>query len=133
MRNAACTRWCHAGVYGRCPSGDARCFYRPETGAWAFWHDPGMTQMTMGGNIPLTATLVRAVLQWSGDPGVPDVDVSALLLDDTGEVASDADFVFYNQPEHYSGAIRLAGKTPGAQASDVIDVNLASVPASVQR
>jgi stress response protein SCP2 len=92
-----------------------------------------MTQMSMGANIAIAAPVVRVVLQWSGGPGVPDVDVSALLVDDTGEVASDADFVFYNQPQHYSGSVRLAGKTPGQQASDVVDVTLATVPAAVQR
>ena len=76
--------WCHACV---CPR---------------VWHDPVMTQMSMGSNIPLPATNVRASLRWTGGPGIPDVDVSALLLDEDGEVASDADFVFYNQPNHYS-------------------------------
>ena len=91
-----------------------------------------MTQMSMGSNIALTASAVRAVLQWTGGPGVPDVDGSALLLDDTGEVASDGDFVFYNQPEHYSGSVRLTPSTPGS-FFEVVDVNLAAVPASVQR
>jgi stress response protein SCP2 len=91
-----------------------------------------MTQMTMGGNIALATNAVRAVLQWSGGPDVPDVDASALLLDDTGEVASDGDFVFYNQPEHYSGSVRLAARAAGSFV-DVIDVNLAAVPAAVQR
>jgi stress response protein SCP2 len=95
-----------------------------------------MTQMSMGGNIALTVPAVRAVLQWSAGDGVPDVDVSALLLDESGQVASDADFVFYNEPVHYSGSVRLAGKTPGAAgglSSDVIDVALAAVPEAVQR
>ncbi len=51
------------------------------------------------------------------------------LLDEDGEVGSDADFVFYNQPQHYSGAVRMAGKTPPPQASDSVDVDLARVPA----
>src|SRR5262249_47007136 len=95
--------------------------------------DPVMTQMSMGANIPLTANNVRASLRWTGGPGVPDVDVSALLLDESGEVASDADFVFYNQPNHYSGSVRIAGKTPPPQASDSIDVALSQVPAATER
>ena len=54
---------------------------------------------------------MRASLRWTAGAGIPDVDASALLLEENGEVASDADFVFYNQPEHYSGAVRMAGKT----------------------
>lgn len=95
-----------------------------------------MTQMAMGANLSLTTPAVRAVLQWTSGDGVPDVDVSALLLDESGQVASDADFVFYNEPAHYSGSVRLAGKTSGAAgelSSDVIDVALASVPPAVQR
>jgi stress response protein SCP2 len=92
-----------------------------------------MTQMSMGSNIPVAATAVRATLRWSAGPGVPDVDASALLLEDTGEVGSDSDFVFYNQPQHYSGAVWMAGKTPAPQASDTIDVDLSRVPAECQR
>ena len=43
--------------------------------------------------------------------GIPDVDASALLLRDDGRVSSDDDFVFYNQPQHPSGAVRHAGKS----------------------
>jgi stress response protein SCP2 len=89
-----------------------------------------MTQMSKGANIALPATSIRATLRWQPGPGVPDVDASALLLQPTGKVASDADFVFYNQPVHASGAVRHGGKTPGA---DVIEADLAAVPAAVDR
>ncbi len=92
-----------------------------------------MTQMSMGSNIPITAAAVRATLLWTGGPGVPDVDCSALLLEGSGEVGSDADFVFYNQPQHYSGAVRLAGETPPPRASDSVDVDLGRVPADYTR
>jgi stress response protein SCP2 len=101
--------------------------------ATTVWHDPGMTEMSMGSNIAVPVPAVRATLRWTGGAGVPDVDCSALLLEDTGEVGSDADFVFYNQPTHYTGAVRLAGKTPPPQASDTIDVDLARVPGEYQR
>jgi stress response protein SCP2 len=92
-----------------------------------------MTQMSMGSNIPLAATNLRATLRWSAGPGVPDVDASALLLEDTGEVGSDADFVFYNQPTHYTGACRLAGKQAGPDSAQNIDVDLSRVPDDYQR
>ena len=44
------------------------------------------------------AAAVRATLTWPAGPGVPDIDGSALLVRETGKVASDDDFVFYNQP-----------------------------------
>ncbi len=87
----------------------------------------------MGSNVPIEAPTVRAALRFSAGPGIPDVDASALLLDESGNVATDADFVFYNQPEHPSGAVRMAGKMPPPQASDQIDIDLARVPGNVTR
>lgn len=97
------------------------------------WHDPGMTQMQMGGNISLSGAPVRASLRWTGGPGVPDVDASALLLQATGSVASDADFVFYNQPQHPSGGVRLIGKVAGPPAADQIDIDFGRLPAGTER
>ncbi|WP_421673376.1 TerD family protein, partial [Streptomyces albus] len=54
--------------------------------------------MTKGSNIQLETTAVRAVLCWTPGTGVPDVDASALLLGTDGQVRTDDDFVFYNQP-----------------------------------
>ena len=92
-----------------------------------------MTQMSKGSNLPVGQSAVRATLQWSAGPGVPDVDASALLLQDNGKVASDADFVFYNQPQHASGSVRHAGKSLGPQAADAIDIDLDRAPAWVER
>ncbi|MFN2562208.1 MAG: TerD family protein [Jatrophihabitans sp.] len=92
-----------------------------------------MTQMSMGSNIAIPAAAVRATLWWTAGPGVPDVDASALLLEENGEVGSDADFVFYNQPQHYSAAVRMGGKTTVPHASDSVDIELPRVPADYQR
>ena len=51
-----------------------------------------MTTLTKGGNTAVEAGAVRAVLTWSPGPGVPDVDLSALLLQENGRVAGDDDF-----------------------------------------
>ena len=92
----------------------------------------GMTAMTKGANMPVPTTSVRAVLSWSGGPGVPDVDVSALLLTDQGRVRSDGDFVFYNQPRHASGAVTHAAKSAaGSVTTDVIRVDLGAVEAVI--
>lgn len=88
--------------------------------------------MLKGTNVPVPAQVVRLELGWRSCPGVPDVDASALLLV-SGKVRSDADFVFYNQPAHASGAVRHDGKTPaGDGMKDTLSVDLARVEAAVE-
>lgn len=53
-----------------------------------------MTQMTKGGNLPVPGAALQVAVTWRQGVHVPDVDVSALLLDATGRVRSDADLVF---------------------------------------
>ncbi|WP_375478429.1 TerD family protein [uncultured Jatrophihabitans sp.] len=89
-----------------------------------------MATLAKGANIPILSGAVRATLAWSGGAGVPDVDASALLLRDSGRVASDADFVFYNQPEHPGGAVRHTGKHGTA---DGLEVDLARLSGEVDR
>ncbi|WP_330179248.1 VWA domain-containing protein [Nocardia sp. NBC_01503] len=89
-----------------------------------------MTNLSKGANVPVAANAVRAVLAWTGGPGVPAVDASALLLTVAGRVRSDVDFVFYNQPGHPSGAVRHLGKRGDF---DTLEVNLAGVQADIER
>ncbi|GGY43405.1 hypothetical protein GCM10010384_57750 [Streptomyces djakartensis] len=78
-----------------------------------------------------TAAL-RVELGWRTGPGVPDADASALLLV-RGKVRSDADFVFYNQPAHSSGAIRHEGKrNTGGRVADTLLVDLTRVEPEVE-
>jgi stress response protein SCP2 len=92
-----------------------------------------MTQMTKGGNLPVAASALRATLHWSGGNGVPDVDASALLLERDGQVSDDVDFVYYNQAQHPSGAVRHLGKSSGAQFTDVMEIDLGQVPAGFDK
>ncbi|MEU7425254.1 TerD family protein [Streptomyces sp. NPDC040750] len=90
--------------------------------------------MLKGSNVPLEATTVRAVLRWTPGQGVPDVDVSALLLGSDGRVRSDEDFVFYNQPRHPSGKVwRLGKKRVTEGLTDSIQTDLAGVESKVGR
>jgi tellurite resistance protein TerA len=83
--------------------------------------------MQKGTNVAVPAPAVRVELGWRTGPGVPDADASALLLS-SGKVRSDADFVFYNQPRHGSGAVRHEGKRPAAGAvTDSLHVDLVNV------
>ncbi|MFD0385001.1 TerD family protein [Streptomyces stramineus] len=88
--------------------------------------------MLKGTNVRIPASVVRIELGWRA-PGIPDVDASALLLQATGKVRSDADFVFYNQAVHGSGAVRHEGKRPaGDTVSDTLTVDLAAVEPAVE-
>ncbi|MET9448584.1 TerD family protein [Streptomyces cinerochromogenes] len=90
--------------------------------------------MLKGSNVPLEATTVRAVLRWTPGQGVPDVDVSALLLGPDGRVRSDEDFVFYNQPRHPSGKVWRLGKKRIAEGlTDTIQTDLSGVEPDVGR
>ncbi|MFF9897019.1 TerD family protein [Streptomyces longispororuber] len=89
--------------------------------------------MAKGSNVPVQAAAVRVELGWSSGPGVPDADASALLLGASGKVRSDADFVFYNQATHASGAVRHEGKrTAGGSVTDTLVVDLARVEPAVE-
>lgn len=88
--------------------------------------------MLKGSNVPLDAMAVRAVLRWTPGAGVPDVDASALLIDPSGRVRSDEDFVFYNQPRHPSGLVRRLPKRSGPEGlTDTIEADLSSLDPSV--
>ncbi|MFG2328665.1 TerD family protein [Streptomyces sp. NPDC048604] len=81
-----------------------------------------MTQIPKGANIAVPTQALQVAVAWLCGAGVPDVDVSALLLDASGRVRGDADLVFYNHGTHPSGAVRHLGKSaPGGPGSVVAD------------
>ncbi|WP_031483997.1 TerD family protein [Streptomyces bicolor] len=88
--------------------------------------------MSKGSNAPVPTTALRVELGWRSGPGVPDADASALLLVG-GKVRSDGDFVFYNQPEHSSGAVRHEGKRDvGGRVTDSLLVDLTRVESAIE-
>ncbi|MGM9536337.1 MAG: TerD family protein [Intestinibacter sp.] len=65
-----------------------------------------------------------------------DLDSAAFLLGESGKVNSDADFVFYNNLKHSSGAVEhLGDNLTGAGDGDdeQIKVDLSLVPANVNK
>jgi tellurium resistance protein TerD len=65
-----------------------------------------------------------------------DLDSAAFLLAENAKVSNDADFVFFNNKEHSSGAVKHLGDNltgEGEGDDEQIVVNLAIVPAYVQK
>lgn len=90
--------------------------------------------MSKGGNLPVAVEAVQVELGWSGGSGAPDADASALLLRADGRVRDDGDFVFYNQPQHASGAVRHLGKRrDGGATTDTVGVDLAALEPEIER
>lgn len=65
-----------------------------------------------------------------------DLDASVFLVDANGRATSDSDFVFYNNPNHPSGAVQYMGdnKTGEGDGDDEqIKIDLSKVPANIER
>lgn len=76
---------------------------------------------------------LRVEAAWWG-PEAVDADVVVLVLDDDRKVRADEDLVFYNQPVHPSGAVRLAGKLQdGKRGSDSVDIDVTVLPEGHER
>ncbi|AXE26249.1 chemical-damaging agent resistance protein C [Streptomyces globosus] len=100
--------------------------------------------LSKGGNVSLTKaapnlTAVLVGLGWDArtTTGVDfDLDASAILTNDQGKVASDANFVFFNNLKSPDGSVEHTGDNltgEGEGDDEAIKVNLASVPADVAR
>ncbi|WP_369144170.1 TerD family protein [Streptomyces sp. R44] len=95
-----------------------------------------MTEIVKGGNLPVPGQVWRiAVVRRAAGEGVPEVDASALLLDAEGRVRGDGDLVFYNQPAHASGAVRLLGQVQDGEqrVADWLEIDTERVEPAVQR
>ena len=65
-----------------------------------------------------------------------DLDAAAFLLDDSGKVTCDEDFVFYNNLEHKSGAVKHTGDNltgAGEGDDEVILIDFTKVPANISK
>lgn len=90
-----------------------------------------MTDLQQGGNAPVPGGSLSVAFAWNL-PGGRDVDadVSAYLLTASGKVRSDADMIFYNQPDGAAGAIRFMRGSGGRGA---FEVDPARLPEAVER
>jgi tellurium resistance protein TerD len=100
--------------------------------------------LSKGGNVSLTKeapglTAVTVGLGWDvrSTTGTDfDLDASAILVDASGKVTGDKDFVFFNNLKSSDGSVEhLGDNLTGAGEGDdeQVNVNLASVPANVDK
>ncbi|WP_037605078.1 TerD family protein [Streptacidiphilus rugosus] len=100
--------------------------------------------LSKGGNVSLTKeapglTAVLVGLGWDTRTTTGadfDLDASAILLAASGKVTSDKDFVFYNNLKSDDGSVEHTGDNltgEGEGDDEVVKVNLAAVPASVEK
>lgn len=82
------------------------------------------TQLSKGQNGPVTAADLVASVQLAAP-----ADLSALLVTDNGNVRTDADFVFFNQPT--GPGVRLVAGATGQPASLAVALN--AVPTDIAR
>ncbi|MGC0420361.1 TerD family protein [Embleya sp. AB8] len=86
---------------------------------------------------PFAGTVRIEAAWWA--PGQVDGDTVALVLDDDRRVRDDGDLVFYNQPVHAGGAVRLAGKLQTGTSNDVepgsdsVEIDVTALPAGRSR
>jgi tellurium resistance protein TerD len=100
--------------------------------------------LSKGGNVSLSKEapgLKRILigLGWDAratDGKAFDLDASAFILGADDKVRTDADFIFYNQKEGASGAVRHLGDNTTGQGTgddEQVEVKLDSLPADVQK
>ncbi|NYD91150.1 TerD family protein [Sphingomonas melonis] len=100
--------------------------------------------LSKGGNVSLTKEApglrgVRVGLGWDTrvtDGSAFDLDASVFLLNESGRVRSDADFVFYNNKNGANGAVVHQGDNltgEGSGDDEVVVVGLDQLPADIQK
>lgn len=100
--------------------------------------------LSKGGNVSLSKEApglkgVRVGLGWDTrvtDGSAFDLDASVFLLNETGKVRSDADFVFYNNKNGANGAVVHQGDNTTGEGSgddEVVAVTLDQLTADIQK
>lgn len=100
--------------------------------------------LSKGGNVSLSKEApglkaVRVGLGWDTrvtDGSAFDLDASVFVLNETGKVRSDADFVFYNNKNGANGAVVHQGDNltgEGSGDDEVVAVSLDKIPADIQK
>jgi tellurium resistance protein TerD len=100
--------------------------------------------LSKGGNVSLSKEApglnkISVGLGWdvrATDGAAFDLDASAFLLNESGKVRSNADFIFYNQLKSVEGSVEHTGDNrtgEGDGDDESLNITLNSVPADVQK
>ena len=100
--------------------------------------------LTKGGNVSLTKlapglTNIKIGLGWDRrltDGQDFDLDASAFMVTAQGQVSSDQDFVFFNNPNSACGSVTYGGDNrtgDGAGDDETVSVDLVNVPAHIEK
>lgn len=87
---------------------------------------PGLTQLKVGLGWDIRAT----------DGAAFDLDGAVFLLNSSGKVRSDSDFIFYNNLKSADGSVVHSGDNrtgEGAGDDEVVSIDLSKVPADVDK
>ncbi|MDO4264180.1 MAG: TerD family protein [Deinococcus sp.] len=100
--------------------------------------------LSKGGNVSLSKeapglTAITVGLGW--DPRATDgqefdLDGSVFLLNDSGKVRSDSDFIFYNNKTSADGSVTHAGDNRSGEGEgddETVEIDLSRVPADVDK
>ena len=80
---------------------------------------PPAAELPRGGVLDIANAPFIVTARWSHSATIGDVDIVAFVLGDDGMVRDDADFCFYNQPEHLAGVVQLELGTAGQAVANV--------------
>ena len=90
-----------------------------------------MKELSQGANDVIQNSTIDVSVQCTPALGSSnELDVSAFMLNASGKVLRDEDFIFYNQPTSLDGAITLNYQQPENQ---IFSINLSKVNADVQK
>lgn len=100
--------------------------------------------LSKGGNISLAKDIAKDPkfilgLGWNArsTDGAPfDLDASAFLVTESGKISRNEDFVFYNQPNHPSGAVTYNGDNQtgeGEGDDETINLDFSLIPENIEK
>ena len=82
-------------------------------------------ELRKGQKIPLDETFL--IVKFERNAGAVDIDTAAFLLQNTGKVAGDDDFIFYGNPRHISGSVVHDND------DDSVEIDLTKIPRHVEK
>lgn len=81
-------------------------------------------ELRKGQKIALNENLLKIIFERNS--GALDIDTAAFLLQNTGKVKGDEDFVFYGNPRHISGSVTHCN-------DDSVEIDLTKIPRHVEK